>query len=48
MELDELLETCDIISIHVPLNKNTERLIDYNNIKKMKQSAFLINVGRGC
>lgn len=47
VELDELLRECDIISIHAPLNENTQGLFNYENISKMKRSAILINMGRG-
>ena len=47
MEFDELLEKSDIISIHAPLNENTINLIDSKAFSKMKNSAILINVGRG-
>ena len=47
VDLEELLRTCDIISIHAPLNENTEGLINYNNLCKMKKNAVLINMGRG-
>lgn len=47
VELDELLKESDIISIHAPLNQYTNNLFDYENLKKMKKSAYLINVGRG-
>ena len=47
VSFDELLEDSDIISIHAPLDENTERLIDKTALKKMKKSAILINVGRG-
>jgi glycerate dehydrogenase len=47
MSLDDLLTTCDIISIHAPLNKNTKSLIGYNELTKMKRHAILINMGRG-
>jgi len=47
LELDELLKTSDIVSIHAPLNENTENLISYEQLKLMKRSAFLINTGRG-
>lgn len=47
VELDELLSTCDIISIHAPLNENTLGLFNYDNLKKMKKNAVLINMGRG-
>jgi lactate dehydrogenase-like 2-hydroxyacid dehydrogenase len=47
LDLDELLQTSDVVSIHAPLNENTDNLIAYNQIKKMKKSAILINTGRG-
>lgn len=42
-----LLSTSDIISIHAPLNKNTENLIGYSQLEIMKDTAVLINMGRG-
>lgn len=47
VELDELLSESDIISIHSPLNKNTQGLFNYDNLKKMKKTSVLINMGRG-
>ena len=47
VSLSELLGTSDIISIHAPLNKDTERLIDKEAISQMKRDAVIINVGRG-
>ncbi len=47
VDFDTLLTTSDIISIHAPLNEDTEGLIDKSAISKMKPSAILINVGRG-
>ncbi len=47
LELDELLATCDVISIHAPLNDKTHNLIDAAALAKMKPSAVIINVGRG-
>lgn len=47
MELNELLESSDFVTIHAPLNKNTEGLIGYDELKLMKKSAILVNVGRG-
>jgi len=47
LELEEFLQTSDIISIHAPLNENTANLIDYKRLKLMKPSALLINTGRG-
>lgn len=47
VELDELLSTSDIISIHCPLNENTQDLLNYENMSKMKEKAILLNLGRG-
>jgi D-3-phosphoglycerate dehydrogenase len=46
-DMDELLETCDIVSIHVPQTKATIGLIGKEQIAKMKNGAFLINTARG-
>jgi D-3-phosphoglycerate dehydrogenase len=45
--LDELLETCDIISINCPLNKETNAMVDEKFIAKMKKGASLVNTARG-
>jgi len=45
--LDELLSTADFVSLHVPLEKSTEKLMDQKNLQLMKHSAFLINTSRG-
>ncbi|QMU29351.1 D-2-hydroxyacid dehydrogenase [Adhaeribacter radiodurans] len=47
LDLPEFLATCDIISIHAPLNEHTRNLITYPQLQQMKLSALLINVGRG-
>lgn len=47
VDFNELLEKCDVISIHAPLNEKTKGLIDYDALSKMKKDAVLINVGRG-
>ncbi len=47
VELDELLKTCDIISIHCPLNVDTKNLLTYENMKNIKDGAILLNLGRG-
>ncbi len=47
LELDELLITSDIVSIHSPLNEQTKNLVHKGNLQLMKPSAFLINAGRG-
>jgi phosphoglycerate dehydrogenase-like enzyme len=45
--LPELLRESDFVSLHVPLNKDTEGLIGRQEFTLMKPSAFLINVARG-
>jgi glycerate dehydrogenase len=45
--LDELLSKSDIVSIHAPLNPQTENLITFEKLGLMKRSAYIINVGRG-
>ncbi|HQA08305.1 MAG TPA: D-2-hydroxyacid dehydrogenase [Syntrophomonadaceae bacterium] len=47
VDLAELLQRSDIISIHAPLNQNTLNLITYENIKLMKPHAIILNLGRG-
>jgi len=47
VELDELLRSSDIISIHAPLNENTKNLIGFDEIMKIKDGAILVNLGRG-
>ena len=45
--LDELLETSDFISVHVPLTEGTRHMIGAAQFRKMKPSAVLINTARG-
>jgi phosphoglycerate dehydrogenase-like enzyme len=45
--LPELLRQSDFVSLHVPLNKETQGLIGAAEIALMKPNAFLINVARG-
>ncbi len=47
VELDELLQTSDIISVHCPLNDKTDNLIEKAAFSKMKKKAILLNLGRG-
>lgn len=47
VSFDELLAQSDIVSIHAPLDENTQGLMDMNAFEKMKNTAILINVGRG-
>ncbi|MCA9835908.1 MAG: D-glycerate dehydrogenase [Trueperaceae bacterium] len=45
--LDELLAESDFISVHTPLNAETEHLLCYEQFKKMKKTAIIINTARG-
>jgi len=45
-KLSEVIQRADIISIHVPLNRETENMIGSDELKLMKQSAYLINAAR--
>ena len=47
VEFEELLKSCDVISIHAPLTEKTSGLMNYEAISKMKKSAMLVNMGRG-
>jgi lactate dehydrogenase-like 2-hydroxyacid dehydrogenase len=47
VEINELLEKSDFISLHVPLLSSTHHLIDKKELRKMKKSAILINTSRG-
>lgn len=47
VSLDELYAQSDIISLHCPLTKETEYIIDKNSISKMKDGVMIINTGRG-
>jgi len=45
--LNELLERSDFVSLHVPLLESTHHLIGEEELKKMKESAILVNTARG-
>ncbi len=47
VSLEELLKTCDIVSLHVPLNDSTRGLIGREQLGMMKKTAVLINTARG-
>ena len=47
VDLDTLLSTSDIVSVHAPLTQQTENLMNADAFNKMKQNAIFINVGRG-
>ena len=47
MELKEMLEWCDILSVHSPLNERTRGLVGREELKVMKPTSWVINVARG-
>lgn len=47
VSLDELLTESDYISIHSPLNEETENMISNREFSMMKESAIIINTARG-
>lgn len=47
VDFDTLLAESDIISVHAPLNKYTENLIDASAFQKMKKTCIFLNLGRG-
>ncbi|WP_326910879.1 2-hydroxyacid dehydrogenase [Sedimentibacter sp. MB31-C6] len=47
VDLDTLLSTCDIVSLHVPLTNETKGLINSERLSMMKPNAILINTSRG-
>lgn len=47
VEMDELLEKSDIVSIHCPLNSDSEKMCNKEFFEKMKDGALFINTSRG-
>ena len=45
--VEDLLEKADVVSVHVPLTKDTANMIDADAISRMKRGAVLINTARG-
>lgn len=46
-DVPEILEQSDVVSIHCPLTPETKGLINQENLKRMKPTAFLLNTSRG-
>ncbi len=44
---DELVETSDYLSLHVPLTEDTTHLVDADVLRRMKSTAVLVNTARG-
>lgn len=47
LPLDELMSTCDVISLHVPATSETKGMISAEKLALMKPTAILINTARG-
>ena len=47
VSFDELLSSADIITLHLPLTKETKHLISQAEIEKMKNGVIIINAARG-
>lgn len=47
VDFDDLLATCDVVSLHCPLNEDSHHLIDSAALERMKDSALLVNTARG-
>jgi glyoxylate reductase len=47
VELDELLSSADVVSIHAPLMDETRHLINAESLARMKKTAYLVNSARG-
>ncbi|MFL5856883.1 MAG: NAD(P)-dependent oxidoreductase, partial [Solirubrobacteraceae bacterium] len=47
VELDELLRTADVVTVHAPLMDETRHLIDADALGLMKETAYLVNSARG-
>ena len=47
LPLDNLLSISDIISLHIPLSKETKNLIDEQKLRLIKNSSVIINAARG-
>lgn len=45
--IERLLETSDVVSLHLPLSRETQHIIDAAALAKMKHGSYLINTSRG-
>jgi D-3-phosphoglycerate dehydrogenase len=47
MDLDDVIASADVLSLHVPLTDTTHHLLDAAALSRMKRGAFVVNVSRG-
>ncbi len=46
-DADDVFRDCDIVSLHIPLNKHTEGYVDERRLQLMKKDSLLVNTARG-
>ena len=46
-DMDKVITTCDILSVHIPLTPETKGIISTKELAKMKQGSYVINTARG-
>ena len=47
MTLNALLQQSDVVTLHLPLNPDTHRLLDRPRVEQMPHGAFIVNTARG-
>lgn len=47
LSLEQIMKESDVISVHAPYNERTAGLIGENELRMMKPTAFILNMGRG-
>ncbi len=47
VELEELLKTSDVVSLHIPLNPKTKNIINKEKLSLMKPTSIIVNTARG-
>jgi len=43
----ELFQTCDLVTVHVPMNERNRHLVSYPELQSMRRGSFLVNTSRG-
>jgi D-3-phosphoglycerate dehydrogenase len=46
-DMDKVITSCDILSVHIPLTPETKNTISTAELAKMKQGSYVINTARG-
>jgi D-3-phosphoglycerate dehydrogenase / 2-oxoglutarate reductase len=45
--MEDIFQQCDILSLHLPLTKETYNLVDFQYLRKFKKNIYIINTSRG-